>query len=118
MGRKSSTKRSKRQQAVDTAVTAPVAGAGGAGTSGRRALLIAAALLVTCGAVGFGAAKFFASPSSAAVTPPKIVEGDGVNGPKGMAWIPGGEFLMGSEHKLAQKNERPAHKVRVAGFWM
>jgi len=35
-----------------------------------------------------------------------------------MAWVPGGEFLMGSDHKLAQKNERPAHKVRVAGFWM
>jgi formylglycine-generating enzyme len=35
-----------------------------------------------------------------------------------MVWVPGGEFLMGSDHKLAQKNERPAHKVRVHGFWM
>jgi sulfatase modifying factor 1 len=35
-----------------------------------------------------------------------------------MAWIPGGEFLMGSDHKLAQSNERPTHKVRVHGFWM
>jgi len=25
---------------------------------------------------------------------------------------------MGSDHKLAQRNERPAHKVRVGGFWM
>jgi formylglycine-generating enzyme len=48
----------------------------------------------------------------------KVVEGDGVRGPKGMMWVPGGEFLMGSDHRLAQKNERPAHKVRVAGFWM
>ena len=45
-------------------------------------------------------------------------EGDGVRGPAGMVWVPGGEFLMGSDHKLAQKNERPAHKVRVSGFWM
>jgi formylglycine-generating enzyme required for sulfatase activity len=35
-----------------------------------------------------------------------------------MLWVPGGEFLMGSDHKLAQRNERPAHKVRVGGFWM
>lgn len=49
---------------------------------------------------------------------PRVVEGDGVRGPAGMAWVPGGEFLMGSDHKLAQKNERPAHKVRVRGFWM
>jgi sulfatase modifying factor 1 len=35
-----------------------------------------------------------------------------------MMWVPGGEFLMGGDHKLAQRNERPAHKVRVRGFWM
>jgi len=47
-----------------------------------------------------------------------VIVGDGVRGPLGMAWVPGGEFLMGSDHKLAQKNERPAHKVRIGGFWM
>ena len=40
------------------------------------------------------------------------------NGPAGMAWVPGGKFLMGSDHKLAQDNERPAHRVKVDGFWM
>lgn len=49
---------------------------------------------------------------------PRITVGDGVGGPLGMVHIPGGEFLMGSDHKLAQANERPAHKVRVHGFWM
>src|SRR5262245_46831207 len=49
---------------------------------------------------------------------PQVVEGDGIKGPKGMVWVPGGDFLMGSNHKLAQRNERPAHKVRVRGFWM
>nr|WP_233575561.1 formylglycine-generating enzyme family protein [Noviherbaspirillum saxi] len=50
--------------------------------------------------------------------PPSIVLGDGVYGPRGMVLVPAGEFLMGSDHKLAQLNERPAHKVRVNGFWM
>lgn len=44
--------------------------------------------------------------------------GDGKAGPAGMVWIPGGQFLMGSNHKLAQPNEQPAHPVRVSGFWM
>ena len=35
-----------------------------------------------------------------------------------MVWVPGGEFLMGSDHKLAQPNERPTHRVKVGGFWM
>jgi len=38
--------------------------------------------------------------------------------PAGMAWIPGGEFAMGSEDSLARLNERPVHRVRLAGFWM
>src|SRR5262245_56575102 len=38
--------------------------------------------------------------------------------PKGMVWVPGGEYLMGSDHRLAQVNERPAHRVKVKGFWM
>lgn len=49
---------------------------------------------------------------------PTIVIGDGIRGPKGMAWVPDGEFLMGSDHRLSQPNERPAHPVRVHGFWM
>lgn len=50
--------------------------------------------------------------------PAQTVLGDGKKGPAGMAWIPANEFLMGSDHKLAQPNERPAHKVSVSGFWM
>nr|WP_236844571.1 formylglycine-generating enzyme family protein [Bordetella sp. 15P40C-2] len=47
-----------------------------------------------------------------------ITIGDGDNGPVNMAWVPPGRFLMGSDSKLAQPNERPAHPVRVNGFWM
>lgn len=33
-----------------------------------------------------------------------------------MVWIPGGEFLMGSDHHYPE--ERPTHRVSVDGFWM
>ncbi len=49
-----------------------------------------------------------ASPSGGSAAP--VIIGDGVKGPRNMAWIPGGTFMMGSDHKLAQTNERPAHK--------
>jgi formylglycine-generating enzyme required for sulfatase activity len=35
---------------------------------------------------------------------------------KHMAWVPGGEFLMGSEDFYPE--ERPVHVVDVDGFWM
>ena len=35
---------------------------------------------------------------------------------KNMVWIPGGEFLMGSEDFYPE--EKPVHRVRVDGFWM
>lgn len=35
-----------------------------------------------------------------------------------MAWIPGGEYTMGSDATYAREDERPAHRVRVSGFWM
>jgi formylglycine-generating enzyme len=74
------------------------------GSASRGLWIFACAAALACAGIGHGA--------------PKVIKGDGVNGPKGMAWVPGGEFLMGSDHKLAQANERPAHPVRVRGFWM
>jgi formylglycine-generating enzyme required for sulfatase activity len=38
--------------------------------------------------------------------------------PTGMVWIPGGEFLMGTDDPQADPVEHPAHRVRVDGFWM
>jgi formylglycine-generating enzyme required for sulfatase activity len=35
---------------------------------------------------------------------------------KNMVWVPGGEFLMGWDAFYPE--ERPAHRVRVDGFWM
>lgn len=36
----------------------------------------------------------------------------------GMVWIPGGEFIMGSDDEIAYEVEKPAHPVKVNGFWM
>ena len=72
----------------------------------------------TAGA-GFGGASWWSDRSASAPMPlPRVIVGDGANGPKGMVWVPGGQFLMGSDHQLSQPNERPAHPVRVTGFWM
>jgi len=67
---------------------------------------------------GYLAAGYFMKPSIPIRTAPAVVTGDGVRGPQGMVWIAPGEFLMGSDHKLAKPNERPTHRVKVDGFWM
>jgi sulfatase modifying factor 1 len=38
--------------------------------------------------------------------------------PPGMVWVPPGEFTMGTDDPDSMANERPAHRVRVDGFWM
>lgn len=40
------------------------------------------------------------------------------NGPTGMKWIPGGEFVMGSSDPGLPRNERPSHRVKVDGFFI
>jgi formylglycine-generating enzyme required for sulfatase activity len=56
--------------------------------------------------------------NSEEIIKPSIHLGNSVNAPKGMSWIPGGEFLMGSDQSLADPNEKPIHPVKVSGFWM
>lgn len=81
----------------------------------RHALAVAA--VSACTAAGGGYAWWHGGAGRTA-RPVAVVAGDGVNGPVGMVHISGGEFLMGSDSRLAQPNEKPAHKVRVHGFWM
>ena len=76
------------------------------------------AVLVALVALACGTALGVAFRGKHEDAKPEFIVGDGVAGPAGMVLVPGGEFLMGSDHKLAQQNERPAHRVRVAAFWM
>lgn len=38
--------------------------------------------------------------------------------PAGMRWIPPGDFVMGTDDSNSFRNERPAHRVKLDGFWM
>jgi formylglycine-generating enzyme required for sulfatase activity len=38
--------------------------------------------------------------------------------PAGMRWIHAGEFTMGTDDPRSFANERPAHRVRLEGFWI
>lgn len=37
---------------------------------------------------------------------------------EGMVFIPGGDFVMGSDSNEARADEKPSHKVHVSAFWM
>src|SRR5262245_33913738 len=47
---------------------------------------------------------------------PRAVQPPGKAPYRNMVWIPGGTFLMGSDHHYPE--EAPAHRVSVNGFWM
>ena len=72
---------------------------------------IASVLLLSRGTIGI---------HNATASNPDDRSGNQVNrkAPPGMAWIPGGTFLMGTNDKESFPNERPAHVVQVQGFWM
>src|SRR5262245_17778487 len=38
--------------------------------------------------------------------------------PSDMRRIPGGEFTMGTDDQNSNPNERPAHRVKLDGFWI
>jgi formylglycine-generating enzyme len=37
---------------------------------------------------------------------------------EGMVWVPGGDFVAGTDDDTAYEHEHPAHSVRLRGFWM
>lgn len=82
---------------------------------GRRRLLLAggAAAVAAAGVLGWRSWS-----NARAAARPVVRLGDGITTPAGMAWVPGGVFQMGSDHRLSRFDERPAHPVRVKGFWM
>ena len=63
------------------------------------------------------------APCSACLiaTPTRFAQADG-DGPPGMAWVPGGEYVMGDSGGAAGVVslpwEQPAHRVRVDGFYI
>jgi formylglycine-generating enzyme len=80
--------------------------------------------LLFCGLVGIVSVLLvssgtMASPNATSSDPDEASVGQaGRKAPPGMAWIPGGTFLMGTNDKESFPNERPAHLVQVQGFCM
>ena len=80
-------------------------------------------LLLACGCFAFAASYWLFRPSAAtnAVSSPALNAPATVSAPpppQGMVWIPGGEFVMGTDDPEAWADERPAHRVSVAGFFL
>jgi formylglycine-generating enzyme len=69
-------------------------------------------VLVALGLLAFGAT--FATVKAVQ----RFGNGGGASTTLGMAWIPGGEFTMGTDSPIGWADEKPAHRVRVDGFWM
>ena len=88
-----------------------------ASTELRRRLLLGG-VAVAMAAAGAALGGFAWQRQPPKMPTPTVTIGDGVSTPQGMAWIPPGVFLMGSDSKLAQPNERPTHPVGARGFWM
>jgi formylglycine-generating enzyme required for sulfatase activity len=67
--------------------------------------------LLLGGLAAFGLALAHAATASANEPKP-------AGGPPGMVWVPGGEFTMGTNDLKAEPTEKPAHRVKVDGFWI
>ena len=96
-----------RRSAQGTAKLTPGARASGEAPSRWKHLLTGLALLLLGGAAF---AVTFQVVRSIQPRPPDATEG--------MVRIPGGEFAMGTDDAAGWADEKPAHRVRVAGFWM
>lgn len=64
------------------------------------------------------ATKFIGSPRDPALEAVAHTPAPPPDSSADMVWIPGGEFTMGTDSKEAWPDEKPAHRVRVNGFWM
>jgi formylglycine-generating enzyme len=92
--------------------------AGGTISKGAKVAFLVCGLLVIAFALVVSSGTM--TSSSAKASNPDLPSADQVRRktPPGMAWIPGGTFLMGTNDKESFPNERPAHIVQVQGFWI
>src|SRR4051812_39571230 len=80
-----------------------------------------AALVVASFTAAFLLTKLARRPDRPAVASdpgPRVSATSPETDPPGMAWVPGGEFTIGTDAPAAAPAERPAHRARVSGFWI
>ena len=107
---------------------------------GPVALMLASAVAAWAGVRWWKAGPVPASPPTSTIIPGPLISATAPTGPSwtspsppsgretptGMAWIPGGEFLMGTEDPRSlprggpdpMTDARPIHRVALDGFWV
>lgn len=80
----------------------------------KRGILLLGILVAVAALFYFLKTKQGAEPLAETAAQPR----PGGKAPEGMVWIPGGQFVMGSEDPMAWEEERPAHPAKVNAFWM
>ncbi|QDU36413.1 Serine/threonine-protein kinase pkn1 [Maioricimonas rarisocia] len=92
----------------------------------KQVWMIAVATLVMCGALIIAALVPTESSSKTGIGAPLLTE-EPAETPPGMVWIPGGQFVMGTDRLPGpgqanvdhiKPDEYPAHDVELDGFWM
>ena len=73
-------------------------------------ILAAAAIAIRAVWAGDAVAAHTANANPKAVSP--------ADATGGMVWVPAGEFTMGTDEAESMPNERPAHRVRLDGYWI
>jgi formylglycine-generating enzyme len=75
-------------------------------------------VLVACGLLAFGGSYWLFRPAPAKPPSPSSSPSAPTTAPPRMVWLTGGEFVMGTDDPDAWPDERPAHRVRVDGFFL
>jgi formylglycine-generating enzyme len=81
----------------------------------KRVFIVLAILVAILGAIVLMPSIL---PDGQEIKSARVLEVNPDDRPKGMTWIEGGNFSMGSNDWLASKDEQPVHLVKVEGFWM
>src|SRR5262245_56219315 len=92
-------------------------------TIARRLMLSKALTLSAIGLIAFGASYAVVTltrhrPELATAKAGEQQSAAPSDVPPGMVWIPGGQFTMGTDDTNSLASERPAHRVKLDGFWM
>src|SRR5262249_42855587 len=82
--------------------------------SSRNPLPLGVALVAVAGLIAL--LGFRALHARDATAPRPAADAGGAR--TGRRWIPEGELTMGTDDRRSMPNERPAHRVRVTGFWI
>lgn len=92
--------------------------AGGSTSKGAKGAFLVCGLLLVAFALLVSSGTTINSSAKASTPDEPSTDQARRKTPPGMAWIPAGTFLMGTNDQKSFPNERPAHLVRLQSFWI